>query len=502
MSGFVALVLCLGLIGYLLWTDRRGAKDVSAAVWIPFLWMFFAGSRYAGQWLALGAPTQMSAEDYSEGSPLDRAVFLVLVTAGIVVLLRRRINWESLTRENKWVFAYFAFALMSVLWSDEPVVALKRWTKGLGNVVMALVLLTERRPIAALGVTMRRLGYVLLPLSVLFIRFYPDLGRTYHMGQPMFTGVAFTKNSLGQLCLLISTYLLWELIFFRRALLAADRGPPLVVYAICLAMAGWLLFMADSATCNALVGVVGAMLAVASIPAFRRDPRRLVIFWVLTITAIAVMEFAFDIREEIIRLLGRAPDLTTRAPIWDMLIQLAPNHWIGAGYESFWTGDRMLEVWRRLGSKDGGIIQAHNGYIETYLNLGAVGLSLLILAILGGGLQAINSLRESYGEGLLRLLFIAVAVIYNYTEAAYKPVHNVFVLLLFAMIHVRVRQLPKAPTRALRSPKPQYGRKPLGGRVQLSMETLSESASPLRHDRTAGVAKISTWSVGRGGDGQ
>ena len=44
---------------------------------------------------------------------------------------------------------------------------------------MVLVLLTERHPYEAIGITLRRLSFLLLPASVLFVRYYPDLGRGY-----------------------------------------------------------------------------------------------------------------------------------------------------------------------------------------------------------------------------------------------------------------------------------------------------------------------------------
>ena len=53
----------------------------------------------------------------------------------------------------------------------------KRWIKDLGNPIMALVILTERRPYEALGITLRRLSFLLLPLSVVFVRYFPELGR-------------------------------------------------------------------------------------------------------------------------------------------------------------------------------------------------------------------------------------------------------------------------------------------------------------------------------------
>jgi hypothetical protein len=48
---------------------------------------------------------------------------------------------------------------------DERTVLMKRWVKDLGNPIMALVILTERRPYEAVGVVLRRLTFLLRPLS-------------------------------------------------------------------------------------------------------------------------------------------------------------------------------------------------------------------------------------------------------------------------------------------------------------------------------------------------
>jgi hypothetical protein len=163
----------------------------------------------------------------------------------------------------------------------------------------------------------------------------------------------------------------------------------------------------------------------------------------------------------------------------------------------------MVEIWRRLGDQGRGIIQAHNGYIETYLNLGLVGLLLLGLAVFSAGLRAIDSLWKSYPLGVLRLLIIAVAVIYNYTEAAYKPLHNIFVLLLYASLQVRTTRFPKAPARALRSPISPPSSRPLGGRAQRSRWSLSELRSPSRRDASVAASRrLLDRVVTRGGVGQ
>ncbi len=212
----IPTVACMLFIGYLFWMDLRRPDSPSRALWVPLAWMFLAGSRWVSSWLNLG-PTLASANDYAEGSPIDRAVFFALIVAGILILASRKIDWQRLLVNNVWIILYLLYCLASMAWTDEPTILMKRWVKDLGNPIMALVILTERRPYEAVGAVLRRLAFLLLPLSVLFVKYYPELGRTYHHdGSPMYTGVGHQKNDLGFMCLLAGIYVFWELLQRRE----------------------------------------------------------------------------------------------------------------------------------------------------------------------------------------------------------------------------------------------------------------------------------------------
>src|SRR5262249_7551371 len=137
----LAALGCLLFIAYLFRTHfvRSPATCIS---WLPFVWMFIAGSRFVSHWLNL-RPAATGGDPYAEGSPVDRALFLALIVCGCFVLYRRQVNWRRLFLQNKWLIAYFAFCLCSILWTEEPYILAKRWIKDLGNPIMALILLTE-----------------------------------------------------------------------------------------------------------------------------------------------------------------------------------------------------------------------------------------------------------------------------------------------------------------------------------------------------------------------
>src|SRR3990170_2736646 len=249
----LATVICAVFVLYLFWVDAK-RTDISKALWIPLIWMFLAGSRFVSQWLNFGVAMPAAAtmdayrDAYLEGSPLDRAVFAALIAAGVIALLRRRLDWGRLLRQNGWIWLFFLFAAVSIAWSQYPLVSSRRLLKAVGNVIMALVILTERHPYVAVGAVLRRLAFLTLPLSVVLIKYFPDLGRDYHRGLPIFTGVATAKNGLGQLCLLAGIYCCWSL--FHRPAQPLRLGGPLRirVEVVLLVLIAWLLTMANSAT--------------------------------------------------------------------------------------------------------------------------------------------------------------------------------------------------------------------------------------------------------------
>jgi exopolysaccharide production protein ExoQ len=428
----VATVFCLLFILYLFHRDLKGPGQPSAALWIPLVWMFLAGSRWVSSWLNLSEP-MTSANDYAEGSPIDRAVFFSLIMAGVWVLWKRDINWPRLLERNKWIAIYFAYCLLSALWSDEPFILFKRWVKDLGIPIMALIILTENHPYEAVATVLRRLAFLLLPLSVLFIKYYPDLGRTYHMGAPMYTGVGHQKNDLGLMCLITGIYFLWEMLRKRqifRSLVQWDNVGPIAL----MAMAVWLLHMSNSQTSLVCLVTAAGLLWASRWGVIARKPSRIVAATGLCVLLFFILEETLQVKALVLDMLGRDASLTNRTEVWALLSKMVVDPILGAGFMSFWTGNRMDLVWTRLGAA---INQAHNGYLEQYLNLGVVGL-LFLAAILASALLKVRAhLAYDASAAKLRLCFIVTAILYNYTEASFYGVNNMWLLLMLGSLDVQ-----------------------------------------------------------------
>jgi exopolysaccharide production protein ExoQ len=399
-------------------------------VWIPFVWMFLAGSRYVSSWLELRGP-MLTAAAYSEGSPVDRATFLLLIILGLFVLSKRKIDYGSLLRENGWVWFYFLYCGVSILWADDSYVSFKRWVKELGNPIMVLVILTEEEPYKAVGTILRRLAFLFLPLSVLFIKYFPDLGRSYWIdGTPMYTGVCHQKNHLGLICVMSALCLLWEALVRERSKFRLKVHGE---YLVLILMIIWLLYMAQSATSTVCLFVGGSIILLSCVNVISRKPERIFIPILSAGFLYLVADSVFDVRSNVLSILGRRPDLTSRVPIWEILMDMAGNPILGVGFMSFWSGSRMEEVWHRTSST---IIQAHNGYLEQYLNLGYIGVGFIVVMMLSGLLKVRKGLSVDYPAGILRLSFIVIAALYNYTEASFYGINNMWMLLLLGIMEV------------------------------------------------------------------
>ena len=132
------------------------------------------------------------------GQSLDRLAFLTLAAAGIAILAARRSRWPR-SLSGLWpLLVVLVYMLVSTLWSDITLIAIRRWTREAIVLVMALVVVSEARPDKAVESILRRSAYILIPFSLMLIKYYPRLGVDYGRwsGEQMWIGVTVHKNTL------------------------------------------------------------------------------------------------------------------------------------------------------------------------------------------------------------------------------------------------------------------------------------------------------------------
>jgi hypothetical protein len=433
MPPFLALVLCLGFLWWLLRHDPAKQSNTSLALWVPLIWIFIIASRLPSQWFG-GGQEESAIEALQEGNPLDRTVFALLILLAVGILISRSFRWGHFFAHNFFLAAFLLFALVSVFWSDFSFVSFKRWFRDLGAYLVILVVLTDRRPLEAIGTLLRRLCYLLIPVSILLIKYYPQMGKQYDfwIGTSVFVGATTSKNMLGVLCLVSGIFFFWDTVTRWPDRNERPTRRIIFVNVAFIGMTLWLLHLADSATSRVCLTLGCLVIAAAHRTSMKRNPFLLKVLIPASLCLYMILQFGFGINGALAGLVGRNSTFTGRTELWNILLSMHTNPLVGTGYESFWLGPRLQMIWAKFAV----VNEAHNGYLEIYLNLGLVGLLLLGGFLITSYRTICKRLMPHSSFGALSLALWTVLLFYNVTEAAFKGGQLMWLAFLLGAISV------------------------------------------------------------------
>ena len=404
----------------------------SWSLWIPLIWVVIVGTRSVSFWFGEGIKIE-TPEDYLNGSPLDRMVYFALIAVGALILLSRRLTWGKFIRLNRWFIVLLFYWGISVIWSDYPFTSFKRWTKELGNVIMVLIILTEQDPSCAIKAVFVRYAYIAIPLSVLFIKYFPDVGRyystsTYALG---YSGVATNKNELGIDLFICGLFLMWGLI--DQCASGTKRGKADFVSRVALLlMLLWLLAISNSITSLlSLVLGVGILFFMYR-PLGKRVVGNFGVISIILLSIIVLLIFVLNIPEAFVSMTGRDLTFTGRTDMWADLLRQPLNPILGAGYSSFWLGSGGELMWEKYYFHPN---QAHNGYLETYLNGGLGGVCILAAVIFTTGRRLQKEIVMGSDLGVFRFSVFVPVLLYNWTEAMFTGLSLIWIVMLIAILN-------------------------------------------------------------------
>lgn len=418
-------------------------------LWVPYIWLLFASTRALSAWLNSAKPDGTFDPEMS-GSPVDRALMTVLIVLGLWVLGSRSKRTKEILFSNKWVIALFAYMALSVIWSNFPLISLRRCIRSMGTLVMVLVVLTEQSPRQAVRTLLTRLYLIILPFSVVAIKYVRTIGVGYNWNgrEEEWIGLTTDKNSLGQIAMCGGLFGSWKI-------LQKWSKKEVIVDLLLLAMAVWLLRGSkDAHSSTAIIGFIvsGAiLLALQYVKRRVTRAKRIILLGTLSVimlTPLVYLSFqAFDTTpvDIVLTATGRDMTFTDRTLLWtDIVNNAAKSPLVGVGMGAFWVGpsgyaiyplpnwSRKTPSWRPA--------QGHNGYLDVYVELGAVGVTLLLIIIGTGFLGALNELQNDFQFGSLRLVLLLSIVMNNITETSFlKGTHDLWFLFLLVAVNVPQR---------------------------------------------------------------
>ncbi|HJU16618.1 MAG TPA: O-antigen ligase family protein [Stellaceae bacterium] len=361
--------------------------------------------------LGLFNTTDEQAMLTGRAASLDNRIFWPAMTA-ISILLAVQ-NGSRLSKRT-WpphiicLLAYLSFAGASVLWAFSPESSFVRFVQQ-AMIVTSIVLPAM---MAARTADMMRGLFLCFAFALILNVFFVldgsvDTGNC-NINQFCYEGYFEGKNYLGECAAAAFLLSLHEI---------AHRGWRRASGIIVAAIAIILVFMSDSKTAFGLV-IISPLLALLTLMVrklTRISPAIILLFLPLSYIIISRVSH-IDFMARMAYILYHDSTLTGRTIIWEFAqYEIGRRPLLGWGYQSFWLvpGSPSLEApgWVKM------MPNAHNGYYDTTLEMGYVGLTLLYIFIIAT-LHAVGRVADRDPARARLLLSLALFfIMWNYFES-------------------------------------------------------------------------------------
>lgn len=367
------------------------------------------------------------APEPGAGSALSQSILAFFYATGTLLLLVNG-HVARILRKAWPALLLPLLALISVCWSADPSLSLRRAVAFSGTILFGLSLGAAYGSRDLVGLITRA-----LVLASLFSCGIVVVAPLYGVHQPgdaiqavhagLWRGIFGHRNTLGLWAgVTVASLLLFGKYAFDRTSL---RALSLLLGLACLvganSGAGYAICVIMLLLGLLLIGFVGQ-------PASRQG---LYVF-VAVLGAIIVLLLRDTFESWTLYLLGKDSDLTGRTLLWYYILQIAEknNFLLGGGYFVGFVA---------LNTEIGAIMQttfgsAHNGYLETLVYTGYVGLAVCILVLVWFVYRAVRYMRDhATSEPYLRifpLTFISVVAIHNFVESTIILPNNLNTLLI------------------------------------------------------------------------
>lgn len=360
-----------------------------------------------------------------EGNSVLRNQFAAIHAMSLLLLAVHAKDSIATLGRRPELAALVILALASTQWSAAPDITLRRAFALLGTTAFGVFLASRFTPRALLRVLAAAFGLIALA-SLAFAIGVPALGVDHGTHAGAWKGVYTHKNSLG------SAMVVGGLVFLLlRADLPHGRRP---LATAGLALCGFLLLMSTSKTALSLLLILFAAAALFSTMRWRMDLAVMVFLGAVLVGGSVAMLLVAN-WEALLTAMGKDPSLTGRVPMWEVLVRtVGERPWLGYGYNAFWLGHTgpSAQPLREIGWDTP---SAHNGFLEVALQVGLVGLGLLLAGYVSAFRRGLAGLRRTASPaGLWPVLILTMVLLYNVTESVLLEKNNLTWALYVAAV--------------------------------------------------------------------
>ena len=305
--------------------------------------------------------------------------YLMMLT---ILCVGYREVWQ-VGKRMKLIALGLMLSLISSGWSESPVLSLRSSVELFFTMAFAFYL-SERFTTEHLMKLLMFAGVVTALASLFLILFRPEYGIYHRGGGSEWQGIFSHKNALG-----VGMVFLLTPVFFVKG-----RVAPKVAYSALL-----LLLIVMSQSRGAWFEAAATALFVGWLAISRRLPRReaLVLTGLTLIVIVGIVAMSVVYLGPLMQMIGKDPTLTGRteiyAAVWDAILKRPA---LGYGFAAFWmpSNPESLQVAQRVNWPNIGY--AENGFLELALQLGFVGVGLVLLTFWRAIRESVRLIRSRY----------------------------------------------------------------------------------------------------------
>jgi exopolysaccharide production protein ExoQ len=319
-----------------------------------------------------------------------------------------------------WWTALVLFAVCSTAWSQDPYLTFRRSLILIGTVLFGLYFGSRFELKEQIHILAWMLLLVLMVSAGLAI-VAPNLGVESggHLGN--WRGLLSQKNGLARVAVLATlVFLAWR-----------PSYRPLRYFALAFA----IIILAMTRSGTGFVVMIALLIVTSLFRLIRTKLTLLLPIAMLLLIASAALSIILVTNSDLaLALLGRDSTLTGRTELWHaVLVSIMKRPILGYGFDAFWLG-MVGESGRINLSMHWLVPAAHNGALELWLNLGAIGLALFVLAYAVCVCKSLRFyVRQQNHLGAWPLAYMAFLFFYNLTEATEMDQNNIFMMLFAAV---------------------------------------------------------------------
>lgn len=378
----------------------------------------------------------------TDGDAFSQTTWLVLLFGSTYLLIRNRRQARELIAVVNRPFRYFVvLASLSILWSIEPTITLKRIIRLYIIILLCMAFVSAGWQTRRFENSLRRVLFLLLAASAIFCYSEPELAIHHLEGHAelmnAWHGITTGKNVLGSLA--SCAFVLWLHGFLTR-----ETGR--VTAVANLTLAGLCLVMCRSST-SLMATIFAAFFVILLVrpPSFIRGRMP----YMVGLFATAVLVYALAVLNilpglsviltPIAMFSGKDLTFSGRTNIWYVLkLHMREHPLLGSGYEAYWIGpvpsspSYEMVKWLFFYPTEG-----HNGYLDVINDLGYVGGICLLAYFIVYLRQGLELMRLEKARGSLYLALIFRAFLADMSESHWFSVTSIdfviFTLATFSM---------------------------------------------------------------------